>query len=348
MVKELKIMNTELLNDMILDKYIKVQKHPESDLFIYNYTAKAQYEQEWNEITLQCRGLILNGVGEIVARPFPKFFNLGEQENQHIPNEPFDVYEKMDGSLGILYWLDGKACMASRGSFTSEQAEKAEQMLYRKYADAIAQLDPAVTYLFEIIYPQNRIVVDYGAQEALVLLAMIDTETGKELPLADIGFPLVKRYDGLNDLQKLKALETDNKEGFVVKFKNGYRLKIKFDEYVRIHRIITQVSNVNIWEYLKTGQNMDELLDRVPDEFYDWVKATKSELEQAFAEIEAQAKSDFKILDTRKETAQYFSQCTYRQVMFAMLDGKDYSPMIWKLLRPEYERPFSKNNKIEF
>ncbi len=333
-------LDTTLLNDMVIDKYIKVQKHPGQDLFIYNYTAKAQFEGIWNECTLNCRGLIMNKAGDIIARPLPKFFNLGEQENQYIPNEPFEVYEKMDGSLGILYWLEGQPHMASRGSFTSEQAKKAEQMLYGKYRSAISKLNPNVTYLFEIIYPANRIVVDYGRDEKLVLLAMIETKTGEELELEDIGFPIVKRYDRLNDLYTLKSEEVDNKEGFVVKFKSGYRLKIKFEEYVRIHRIVTQVSSINIWEYLKTGQPMNDLLERVPDEFYNWVKSTKTELEQAFAKIEAQAKADFKVLESRKATALYFQECKYPQVLFAMLDGKDYSERIWKMLRPEYERPF--------
>ncbi len=333
-------MNQDILNKMIGEKYVKVQKHPGAELYIYNYTPKAQYEQFWNDCTLQCRGLILNDVYETVARPFPKFFNLGEQENQHIPNESFEVYEKMDGSLGILYWLDGEAFIATRGSFISEQSQRATQMLHIQYAQAISKLDTSLTYLFEIIYPQNRIVVDYGGREELVLLAIIDTQTGEELPLQDIGFPVVKRYDGVQDLEELKTLEEDNKEGFVVRFQSGYRLKVKFEEYVRIHKIVTQVSTVNIWEYLKTGQSMNELLERVPDEFYAWVKATKEGLEADYQRIENQAKADFKVLDTRKDTAMYFKTCAYPQLMFAMLDGKAYDQIIWKMLRPEYERPF--------
>jgi len=97
-------MDTQLLNELILENYVRVNKHPDRDLFIYNYTAKAQYDRVWNEITLQCRGLILDASGNIIARPFPKFFNLGEMEDQVIPALPFDVFEKMDGSLGITYW----------------------------------------------------------------------------------------------------------------------------------------------------------------------------------------------------------------------------------------------------
>ena len=277
----------------------------------------------------------------IVARPFPKFFNLEELIDAYIPNELFEVYEKMDGSLGILYWLDYQPHIATRGSFVSEQAIVATELLKTKYAGSIPFLDKTKTYLFEIIYPENRIVLDYGKERKLVLLAIIDTQTGDEFPLEDIGFEIVKKYDGLNDLQQLKALEEDNREGFVVKFKNGYRLKVKFEEYQRIHKIVTQISTLSIWEYIKEGQDLTPILEKVPDEFYEWVKATHAELLKNYAEIEAQAQKDFKVLENRKETALYFLTCEYPAILFKMLDNQEYSSIIWKLLKPVYQKPFA-------
>lgn len=346
-------MNIQDLKQLIADDYINVQKHPTADLYIYNYSPKAQYDRLWNEWTLACRGLIMNGWHEVVARPFQKFFNLEESENLILPDEPFEVYEKMDGSLGILYWVDGterlpKPAIATRGSFTSEQATVATELLHTKYTDSIKYLDPTKTYLFEIIYPENRIVIDYGDARKLVLLAVIDTKTGKEFSMEDIPyyfFETAKRYDGLNDLQQLKALEEDNREGFVVKFKNGYRLKVKFEEYVRIHKIITRVSTVNIWEYLKEGQELLPILERVPDEFYDWVKETHAKLLNDFAQIEAESQSEFKILTTKKETALYYQTCKYPAILFKMMENRPYDHIIWKMIRPKFEKPFA--NKIE-
>lgn len=335
-------MDISALQKMIDAGYVKVNQHPTADLFIYNYSETAQFERVWNEVTLQCRGLILDGAGRVMARPFPKFFNLEELENVTLPNLPFEVYEKMDGSLGISYSVDNELFIATRGSFISEQSVKATELLHTKYTEAKVQMNPAITYLFEIIYPANRIVLDYGEKEELVLLGMIETATGKELPLADIGFPVVKKYNGLTDIQQLKALAFDNKEGFVVKFSNNYRLKVKFAEYVRIHRIVTQVSTLNIWENLRTNQSLDELLERVPDEFYQWVKATIAKLKNDYAVIENIAKSEYKELPTRKETALYFQTCTYPKILFSMLDGRDYSQTIWRYIRPEYQRPYSK------
>ncbi len=321
-------MDLELLQEMQVQGYVSVQQHPEAELYIYNYTPKTQYDRVWNEVTLQCRGLILNAAAEIAARPFPKFFNLGEMENQYIPNEPFEVYEKMDGSLGILYWLEDKAFIATRGSFASDQAIRATAMLRDKYEDALERLDRSRTYLFEIIYPENRIVVDYGDSEALVLLAVLDTQTGSDLPLENIGFPVVKRFDGIQDINQLKQLEEDNREGFVVKFQSGLRYKIKFEEYLRIHRIVTQVSSISIWEYLATGQPIEQILERVPDEFYQWVHLMKGSLQESYELIEKQCKQDFKVLPSRKETALYFMQCPYPTVLFAMLDNRPYDQLI--------------------
>jgi len=265
-------MNKELLQQMLDERFVSVQKHPDADLFIYNYTAKAQYDRVWNEITLQSRGLILDADYNIVARPFKKFFNIEEHPVDEIPGGEFEVYEKVDGSLGILYWQNDKPYISTRGSFTSVQAAQATEILHNNYPHTFNRLNRDATYLFEIIYPENKIVIDYGDKTDLVLLAVIDNNTGDDLPLPDIGFPVAKSYSGLNDLAALKSLEEENKEGFVVKFNNGLRVKVKFSEYLRLHKIVTGVSNLVIWEHLAEGRSFDDLLDKVPDEFYEWVK----------------------------------------------------------------------------
>lgn len=101
---------------MVAEGYISVRRHPTAPLRIYNDTAKAQYDHVWNPATLTCRGVITNENGTIVARPFPKFFNLEQVET--LPNEPFEVHEKLDGSLGILYWVGNEPSIATRGDST--------------------------------------------------------------------------------------------------------------------------------------------------------------------------------------------------------------------------------------
>jgi RNA ligase len=325
---------------MLDERYVSVQKHPYADLFIYNYTPKAQYNRVWNEITLQCRGLILDAGLNIVARPFIKFFNLEELPVDEIPGETFEVFEKIDGSLGILYWLNDEPYIATRGSFISGQATHATKNLKDKYAHTFDKLDRNSTYLFEIIYPANKIVVDYADTDDLVLLAVVDNKTGLDKSLPAIGFPVVKKYDGVKDFNTLKSIEEENKEGFVIKFEGGLRVKVKFSEYLRLHRIITGVSNLVIWEHLSEGRSFEDLLEKVPDEFYEWVKKTIDELTALFDKILADSKNSFKQLDTRKETALYFQTQKYPAVLFAMLDGKPFDKIIWKQIRPQYSKPF--------
>ena len=173
----------------------------------------------------------------------------------------------------------------------------------------------------------------------LVLLTVIDNETGNER-IEDVGFPIVKKFDGINDLHELKALEENNKEGFVVRFTNGFRVKVKFEEYMRLHKIITGVSNIAIWEYLAEGKSFEELLEKVPDEFYNWVKKNESELRTQFDKILTESKVVFKELETRKETALYFQTQKHPSILFSMLDKKTPDKIIWKIIRPKYSKPF--------
>jgi T4 RnlA family RNA ligase len=333
-------LNLSLLEQLVRDKYISVQKHPEAELYIYNYTPLAQFDRNWNEITLACRGLILDDRYRIVARPFPKFFNLEEHQPQEIPQEPFDVYSKLDGSLGILYWLEGKPRIATRGSFASEQAIVGTQILQQKYRSAIDKLNPDYTYLFEIIYPENRIVVDYGDTRDLILLSILDTATGKDMPLEDLGFTLVEKYDSITDIAVLKQLEQKNREGFVVKFSSGFRVKVKFEEYVRLHRIVTQISNKTIWKLLANNLSLETILNDVPDEWYDWIKKVDREFKGQYRSIEEECQQVFKVFPLRKDAAAYYLQQKYPGILFAMLDKKDYSQIIWRMLEPKYTKPF--------
>lgn len=320
--------------------FISEQRHPSAPLRILNYTQRAQFDWRWNAETMQCRGLIIDDQNRVVARPFAKFFSY-EQLNGIVPHEPFEAYEKLDGSLGVLYRIDGQPCMASRGSFVSEQARRATEIYRRKYRRV--SLDEKMTYLFEIIYPENRIVVNYGDMEDVVLLAVIETESGIEQPLPDIGLPVVKRYDGLRDFAELLAQQDGTREGFVVRFQSGQRVKIKFDEYKRLHKLLTGVNPKHIWEALQNGDDLGQLVERVPDEYFQWVRATEAELREKFAAIEDQARRQFDAspaFTTRKEAALHFQQCDYPNLMFAMLDAKPYADQIWRMVRPVAQPAF--------
>ncbi len=334
------ILNIEKLEEAISKGYIHKCKHPKANLYIYNYTQAAQYEAYWTKETLQCRGLILDEAYNIIANPIAKFFNIEEIGYDKLPELPFKIFEKMDGSLGILYWLDNTPYIATRGSFNSKQALKANELLNNKYTNTIKNLDKNKTYVFEIIYPENRIIVDYGKEEELVLLAIIDTETGINEELKNIGFPLPKVYN-YNSIEQLKKLNWKNKEGFVIQFSNGYRVKVKFIEYVKLHKIVTQISSLTIWEALKEEGGLTKWIEDVPDEFFEWVKKVETDLKLKFNKIENEAKLEYKELNTDRDTAVYFKTCTHTAILFAMKNKKKYSQIIWKKIRPKFEKAYS-------
>lgn len=331
--------------ELVAGRYINAQRHPTAPLTIYNYTQKAQYERKWTPETIACRGLIMCN-GRIWARPFPKFFNLEEHGPDWTPPPgAFTVTAKLDGSLGILYRDADGLSVATRGSFTSEQAQHATRVLRTRYAGLPWDVDRC-TYLFEIIYPQNRIVVDYGDLDDLVLLAVIETATGRDLPLP-AWFPnRVATYD-FADLAALRARpEAPNEEGFVIRFADGQRVKVKFAEYVRLHRLVTGVTARAIWELLGAGGDLGEMLERVPEEFVAWVRQTADGLHEQRCAIEADALNLWnrvQSLPTRKEQATHPDMVADRSraaLVFALLDGKPIVPLIWKQLRPAHERPF--------
>jgi len=349
----------ETLEKYYQDGLIQKQTHPNYDLTIWNYSPKVQYDKSWDSVTIQCRGLVTNSNGEIIARPFKKFFNYDEHTPEEIPNEYFEVYEKMDGSLGILFYYNGEWIMATRGSFTSPQAIKGKELL-GKYN--FERLHPDYTYLFEIIYKENRIVCDYDFED-IVLLGIINTKTGDEVNLhsdnedirlknmiSNIGFRVVMLYKTWGEGYDLLQEEIPkDKEGYVIRFKNGFRMKIKGDEYKRLHRILTNISNRDIWEYLKENKPFDEILDKVPDEFYNWVKGTKESILNNFKKIEEEYKWIFKVImrtddvNDRKVFASYASKYKHPSILFSMYDNKKYEQIIWKLIYPEYSKPFKKD-----
>ncbi|MDR1225510.1 MAG: NUDIX domain-containing protein [Prevotellaceae bacterium] len=226
--------------EMLLNKeYITKEKHPTQDLFIYNYTEKCKKEQYWNETTLWCRGLILNSKYEIIARPLKKFFEPEQLYPQVIPIEkPIRISEKMDGALGILYWINGLPRITTRNSFTTAHAYKGTFLLYNKYAHAIPLLNERYSYFFEIIYPQSKVVVDYGYIEDIFLLDAIDNVSGEEIDGEDLQkLPFPKANNICNNLtiDELRDLNIVNQEGYVAKYNNHFRLKLKFDNYKQKH-----------------------------------------------------------------------------------------------------------------
>jgi T4 RnlA family RNA ligase len=325
------------------------QTHPNLPLTIWNYSQQTQYEGKWDEITLQCRGLVtMDETGDIVARPFKKFFNI--EEGKHTPTEKYDVYMKMDGSLIICFYYQGSWILASRGSFTSDQARAASKLFYKEYGSDGMNMD--TTYLFEFTAPWNRIVVDYGDREELTLLGGIRTEDGVESPWWHLdnvsqlnGISLVQKYDSIEDYTKLKELIFPDEEGYVIRFSNGDRMKIKGEEYIRLHRIMTQISTTSIWDSLKNGEDIYKLIEDVPDEFYDKISNYVETTLDQYWEISKQSEFYFHEYFIEGMNGKEFNENIshldniYKSLLFCQFNMKmnHYSELIWSYIRPTYK-----------
>ena len=341
--------------------FIKANSHPTLDLTIYTYTREAQYEGRWNEATKLARGLILDQDGHVVARPFSKFFNYGEHGERDyagpLPVGSFRIYDKVDGSLGIIFHYAGKWHAASKGSFTSEQAQWAQEWID---ASEVQLLTPGLTYVAEIVYPENRIVVDYGSLRSLVLLAVIEPD-GTEHPHESAPWPngaKVRAHSAmpLQTILEMTQGETNGTEaeGFVLHYESGQRVKIKYQDYLRLHKIMTGVTERDIWRSMKEG-TFEALLENVPDEFDEWAREVEGRIVDECDEYEFMARAlymhlldRYDISTQRGELARDLissvDNSTLRGVVFAMIDKKDYAPIIWKAVYPMASSPFKESD----
>ena len=326
---------------------IREDVHPEdNDVHIFNYTQKAQFDKVWDNVTKQCRGLIMNiKTGEVLARPFPKFYNYQEYvaNGWEIPKGMPQITEKLDGSLGIMYTLNGKTWISTRGAFMSEQAVWATEWWRDNKGDE--PYGNEFTHLLEIIYPENRIVVNYDFS-GVVHLASLDTKTG--FPV-DYMLPVrgVRKINA-NNLDELLAMDEPNSEGFVIYWpEEDVRMKIKFPEYVRLHKLVTGVSEIAIWEHLKEGKSLDGLLEKVPDEFMKWVTSVEKRIREDFLKVWGAAQLGAQMVPKsweRKEQALYILD-NYKYVsglVFSLLDGnqKKAAESAWKMVRPHGNSQF--------
>lgn len=259
-------------------QYGEVYTKIRDNLTLFSYLPTAAYEDRWNFFERVSRGLILdNKTGEIVARPFDKFFNWF-QGGRKATGYFVTITEKIDGSLGILFRQNEKHLIATRGAFDSEQAIWATKFLNDNY-DLIG-LPNEYTLLFEILYPENRVVINYGDREDLVLLAVRNRFNGDYLPFYSnnyncvysvarkYGFSLPNTYrfnNAIEILEETGKLDANN-EGFVVETSTGERWKFKGDRYLEVHRLISNLTPKNVLAAMLRGE-IEEYKSIIPDEF---------------------------------------------------------------------------------
>lgn len=328
--------------------YINVNYHPTVEgLRIICYTQLCNSDKYWNDTTIKCRGLIVDKDDNIIARPFPKFFNYEEHEEYEcLSNIDFidglagdfkpEIYEKLDGSLGILYWVDDTPYIATKGSFTSEQSIHATHLLHTKYRNTWGYLMRNKTYLFEIIYPEDSHIVNYKDIDDIFLLAIISTNNNFEYPieLMKEHFPVAKKYY-INDWKHCREIiNGDNREGFVIRI-GSLRIKMKYKEYWRLHYLKNCINEKKILKHLINNEidilnDAFELFDEEQRMYYNSiVDKYQSMYDEIYNHCISYYRDDF---ETQKDAALYFNTCKYPQVLFAMRQKNNdrVKNIIWK------------------
>jgi RNA ligase len=270
-----------VLRDYEARGLITGRDHPELPLTVWNYTAKTQYENLWDYVTTSTRGVVTNHVGTVVSPCIPKFFNLSQTE--HSIGSFKHAQQKLDGSLIHIFYYEGQWICSSRGSFASDQAKWA-QALVDDLPDYFNSTPSAKgsTYVCELIHPDNRIVLDYGVEYSLRLITAFtldfkeDSWSEYEAEwVTDWPWEVAQRYtlEEVPAIMKLTGIE-----GVVLIDDHGFRVKIKTEEYVELHRIVTGLTTKSVLEYIIENGSVSGLAESVPDEWYQRMQ----ELEQSF------------------------------------------------------------------
>lgn len=321
-----------------LDDYVKMgllrsQTHPTLPLTIYVYTETTTFERLWNNVTRACRGLVIDSNDRCIVRCLPKFFNEDEPHAlcDMDPMKPSVIYDKLDGSLiQIVNDEEYGLIVTSKGSFTSDQAVWATQIVDEKYQPG--DFEAGKTYIFELIHPENRIVLDYGTTRELFLLAVVDTEGGQEYDIYTDRFSKFSRVNVIENRDKHMAGMV---EGVVVKT-GTHRYKLKTGEYLRLHRIVTEFTPKRVWEALKDGDSLE--FKNMPEEFDTWLNNTIKELKDQFRAIYDAAVEEYeRTKDLTDKEVGISQEFKHKGLVFMLRNNKDVFPTVWKMVKPRKE-----------
>lgn len=309
----------------------------EVDIFTYHVQMSDTFD---SELAKWFRGTVFDADSKkCIARPFPKFFNLNEQEESKDYNVSWDnalFFPKMDGYLLMPVLLeDGDIHWKSKSTFHSDHAHKAT-MLFRQMSESertaiVGILEAGWTPLFELISndPEFRIVVEYD-EEKIVYLGRVEIETGIFIP----GMEFI-------DVKKEDVADMEDIEGFVI-YDGSKMVKMKTAWYLPRHRAVWNTTKKSVVQAtlddtiddvigIVAGLGMEALLSDIEG----WRDDTIREyliLEDAVEKSYALLKTTFLPEGyTRKEFAEKVindpSLSAYRKFFFALEDEKDIEKM---------------------
>lgn len=274
----------------------------------------------------ECRGIIFYPDGRLMSRPFDKFFNVGEREETQVRNidlsQPHVIMEKMDGSMIRPIRVNGEVRLATKMGITdtSIAAEQYLQSLDKeRYAKIIAYLDTklksGMTPLMEFVAPDNRIVIEYNEPD-LVLLAVRDNYSGSYYDVNDLEsvsfnstlslVPMYGAVEGSFEDYIARQREAEGREGDIICFASGHRLKIKNDWYVRIHKVKDKIRTDRHILALVLENEIDDVMPHLDENDFERVRKFEADFHAAYRskvrEIEFAARDAWLAANFNKKT----------------------------------------------
>ena len=233
-----------------------------------NFTSKAFYSRQWDETSLMARGLFVADDRRIVARSYPKFFNLEERPETQMRNLrqtlvfPLKTWVKENGYLGILGWdhlvEEPGLFFASKSTPEGDFASWFKEILQndagpegmRRAAEIVRNRN--LTLVFEVNDPKrDPHMIAYDRPHVVLLDAIFRTQDFRKVDHGDltaiaatIGVAVKQPGPRLPDWDQfsgwMKSVQAQGRyfqwqgkdlEGFVVEDSNGFMFKIKLDYY---------------------------------------------------------------------------------------------------------------------
>lgn len=340
-----------LLQEEVNSGNISERKHWKYPIAIYTYTSKCEIEENWNEITLRCRGLVVDlETHEIIINCIPKFFNLGMKFASLIDiNDPrTTITLKEDGFL-IQFTLHDKygLIVTSKSSFVSTMAKDAYKFLTKKN---IFNLNPDLhlSYICEWCkdYQETAgFIVTKHLTPRLVCFA-VRTEEGNEYPVESIYLPeFIEKVKNFTVEEATQYL-TEKVEGIVLKNRKD-RVKVKTQWFLEAHRAISNCTKRKVWKILRSGSCVEEF-ENIPDEFLtkmlDWQRELREEYEKELDWIKSWEDALFNQQNLSEKglalnTSLGFTK-QQKGYIFLYHKGKlkKLEEMIWRNIRPEVEK----------
>ena len=239
----------------------------------------------------ECRSIVIDIKNEdIVLSPYKKFRNLNECEENNIDvitekiktAECIEITNKLDGSMQSARFYNNEIIMSGSQAIDMGNSWRLQDgySILRSQINYLAMLEenPEFTFIFEYITLKDAHVVNYKIEdEGLYLLGMRNVYTGKQLSYKE-----VRQYANKHNVKMTqifnktfnqviadtKKFKSDEMEGFVINI-DGHLVKVKCDDYVQIHKILSNISSINLIIKNIADNSFDDLVSKVP-ESYKW------------------------------------------------------------------------------